>query len=206
MKTNCQLELDEIIKKISERGERPSLMLHICCAPCGSYVLEYLTRYFDISLLYYNPNIYPESEYDRRLGEIEKLLSLADFGRGVELIRGEYDAQAWHEYIRGTEKEREGGARCTLCFEKRLEETARLAKERKSDWFCTTLTISPHKNAELINELGRRIGEKYGVPFLPSDFKKRDGYKRSTQLCAQYGIYRQNYCGCEYSMWFSREE
>ena len=200
MKINYQLRLDEVIKNIEASGERPSLLMQICCAPCGSYVLEYLTKYFDIALFYYNPNIYPRAEYDKRLGEIEKLLSLAPFCRGVELIRGEYDELAWLEYIKGMEAEREGGGRWTLCFDKRLEETARMAKERGSDWFCTTLTISPHKNASLINGIGERLGEKYGVPFLPSDFKKREGYKRSIQLCEEYGIYRQSYCGCKYSI------
>ena len=203
MKINYQLKLDEIIKNIESRGERSKLLLQICCAPCGSYVLEYLTKYFDITLFYYNPNIYPKAEYDKRLGEIEKLLKLADFCRDVKLIVGEYDDAAWLEYIKGTEQEREGGGRCTLCFDKRLEETAKLAKKLGSDWFCTTLTISPHKNAPLINEIGERLGEKYGVPFLPSDFKKREGYKRSTELCEKYGIYRQNYCGCKFSMWFN---
>ena len=202
MKTNYQLKLDEIIRNIERSGKRPKLLLQICCAPCGSYVLEYLTKYFEIELFYYNPNIYPRAEYDKRLGEIEKLLRLAPFCKGVELIKGEYDDDAWLECIKGTEAEREGGGRCTLCFEKRLEETAKLARELKSDWFCTTLTISPHKNAPLINGIGERLGEKYGVPFLPSDFKKREGYKRSTELCEEYGIYRQNYCGCKYSIWF----
>lgn len=199
MKTNYQIILDDIIKKADEEGKRPRLTLHICCAPCGSYVLEYLTRYFDITLFYYNPNIHPREEYDKRLGEIEKLLKAAPFCRGVELIAGEYDSESWLEFVKGTENEREGGARCALCFESRLEKTAGLAKELKSEWFCTTLTISPHKNAELINGIGARLGEKYGVAFLPSDFKKREGYKRSIELCSEYGIYRQNYCGCKFS-------
>lgn len=205
MKVNYQLKLDEIIKSIAAEGRRPSLMMHICCAPCGSYVLEYLSEYFDITLLYYNPNIYPKAEYDRRLGEIEKLLSAAPFCRNVELLVGEYEYDNWLEYIKGTENEREGGARCTLCFENRLEKTAETARKMQFDWFCTTLTISPHKNAGLINSIGERLRERYGVPFLPSDFKKREGYKRSTELCREYDIYRQNYCGCNYSMWFEKQ-
>lgn len=202
MKKNYQLKLDEIIKRIEEDEVRPKLLMQICCAPCGSYVLEYLSKFFDITLFYYNPNIYPREEYDKRLGEIEKLLKLSPFCEGVKLIKGEYDDTEWFEYIKGTEGEREGGGRCTLCFDKRLEETAKLASELACDWFCTTLTISPHKNAALINEIGERLGDKYGIPFLPSDFKKREGYKRSAQLCEEYGIYRQNYCGCKYSVWF----
>lgn len=202
MKINYQLKLDEIIKQAELSGKRPSVLMHICCAPCGSYVLEYLSKYFDITLFYYNPNIYPRAEYDKRLGEIEKMIRLAPFCSGVKLITGEYDDESWQEYIKGTEQEREGGGRCTLCFDKRLETTARLAAELGCDWYCTTLTISPHKNAPLINEIGEKLGAEYGVPFLPSDFKKREGYKRSTQLCEEYGIYRQNYCGCRYSIWF----
>ena len=206
MKTNYQTELDGIIRQLTEEGRRPSLLLHACCAPCSSYVLEYLTQFFAVTLFFYNPNIHPREEYDRRLREVEKLLRLAPFGRGVELVVGPYDDGAWFEAVRGREKDREGGPRCALCFEKRLEAAAQLAAERGADWFCTTLSISPHKNAVLLHEIGARLGEKYGVPFLPSDFKKRDGYKRSTELCAEYGIYRQNYCGCRYSIWFDRKE
>ncbi len=202
MKINYQLRLDEIIKNIEKNGLRPKLLMHICCAPCGSYVLEYLSKYFDITLFYYNPNIYPRAEYDKRLGEIEKLIKAAPFCKDVKLVVGEYDDRAWLEYIKGMEDEREGGGRCTLCFEKRLEESAKLGKKMECNYFCTTLTISPHKNAPLINELGERLGEKYGIPFLPSDFKKREGYKRSTELCEEYSIYRQNYCGCKFSIWF----
>ena len=202
MKINYQLKLDTIIKDIQRDGKRPSLLMHICCAPCGSYVLEYLSQYFDITLFYYNPNIYPKEEYDKRLEEIEKLLRLAPFAHNVKLIVGEYDVEKWTEHIKGTEQEREGGGRCTLCFDRRLDRTAALARKLGSDWFCTTLTISPHKNAPLINDIGQQLGEQYGVPFLPSDFKKREGYKRSTVLCEEYGICRQNYCGCRYSIWF----
>lgn len=202
MKINYQLKLDEIIREIEREGKRPSLLLQICCAPCGSYVIEYLSKYFDITLFYYNPNIYPKEEYDKRLEEIEKLLRVAPFAQNVKLIVGEYDAEEWTDFIKGTEQEREGGGRCSLCFDYRLDKTAVLAKELHCDWFCTTLTISPHKNAPLINGIGEQLAEKYGVPFLPSDFKKREGYKRSTVLCEEYGIYRQNYCGCRYSMWF----
>ena len=202
MKTNYQQALDGVLSRLREEERRPSLLLHACCAPCSSYVLEYLTAYFDITLYFYNPNIHPREEYDKRLGEVEKLLRLAPFGRGVELIAGPYDDEAWLEVVHGREGDREGGPRCALCFEKRLASAARLAAERGADWYCTTLSISPHKDARLLNELGERIGREAGVPFLPSDFKKRDGYKRSTELCAEYVIYRQNYCGCRYSIWF----
>ena len=202
MKTNYQRELDEILASLAAEGRRPSLLLHACCAPCSSYVLAYLTRYFDITLFFYNPNIHPREEYDRRLAALDRLLSAAPFCRGVELVVGPYDDAAWFEATRGREGDPEGGARCALCFEKRLEAAAKLAAERGADRYCTTLSISPHKNAQLLNELGARLGERYGVPFLPSDFKKREGYKRSTELCAEYGIYRQNYCGCRWSIWF----
>ncbi len=202
MKENYQLMLDDIITENEKSGRRPRVLLHACCAPCTSSVLEYLAKHFAVTLFFYNPNIYPHEEYLKRLGEMKKLLSLAPFASGVGLIEGCYDYRDWQSFISGTEKEREGGARCSLCFEKRLAETARLASEMKFDYFCTTLTVSPHKNAELINAIGRAEGEKRSVTFLPSDFKKRDGYKRSVELCAEYDIYRQNYCGCEYSIWF----
>ncbi len=202
MKENYQLMLDDIIAENEKAGRRPSVLLHACCAPCTSSVLEYLSKHFEVSLFFYNPNIYPREEYLKRLGEMKKLLILAPFAAGVGLIEGNYAYRDWQNSISGTETEREGGARCSLCFEKRLSETARLAAEMNFDYFCTTLTVSPHKNAELINAIGRAEGEKRSIPFLPSDFKKRDGYKRSVDLCAEYDIYRQNYCGCEYSIWF----
>ncbi len=202
MKENYQLLLDNIVAENEKAGLRPSVLLHACCAPCTSSVLEYLSKHFEMTVFFYNPNIYPKEEYRKRLAEMQKLLYLAPFAAGVGMLEGKYDCEGWQSFIRGTEDEREGGARCSLCFEKRLSETAELASDMEFDYFCTTLTVSPHKNAELINAIGRAAGERHSVPFLPSDFKKRDGYKRSVDLCAEYDIYRQNYCGCKYSIWF----
>lgn len=171
-------------------------MLHSCCGPCSTYVLEYLSRYFSLGLLYYDPNIQPEAEYELRLENQRRVLAefpevcLHEYGwRGEE-----YDAA-----VRGLEAEPEGGARCMVCFRLRLEETARLAAQLGYEYFCTTLSVSPHKDAERINRIGREMGEKYGVKWLPSDFKKREGNKRSIELSREFGLYRQDYCGCLYS-------
>lgn len=197
MKTNYQLETDKIIKSLE--NTRPKLLLQCCCGPCGSYVLEYLCKTFQVTALFYNPNIYPPEEYEKRLRWLRVVLEK----NGVELLDCPYDPAAFDEAASGLEAEPEGGARCTRCFRLRLEETARLASVNGFDYFCTTLTVSPHKDAERINAIGRELGEKYSVAWLPSDFKKRDGYKRSIELSSQYGLYRQDYCGCKYSM---REE
>ncbi|MEG1790193.1 MAG: epoxyqueuosine reductase QueH [Oscillospiraceae bacterium] len=193
-KTNYQTQTDNITAALS--GERPRLLLQSCCGPCSSYVLEYLTQFFDVTLLYYNPNIQPPAEYDLRL-ETQKRL-LAHFP-GVKLLPCDYDAASYDAAVRGLEAEPEGGARCTECFRLRLGFTAQRARELGFPYFCTTLTVSPHKDAERINALGAEIGRQYGVRFLPSDFKKRDGYKRSLELSAELGLYRQDYCGCLYS-------
>ncbi|MBP5167089.1 MAG: epoxyqueuosine reductase QueH [Oscillospiraceae bacterium] len=185
---NYRIMLDETISRLE--GERPGLLLHACCAPCASYCLEYLTKYFDVTVFYFNPNIMPREEYDRRLEQFEKL-RIFDF----RLIEGEYSQADYLDAVRGREEDREGGARCELCFRMRLEKTAELAAGRY-EWFATTLTVSPHKNADVINGIGAGLAEKYAVKWLYSDFKKRDGYKRSIQLCSELGIYRQNYCGC----------
>ncbi len=197
MKTNYQLELDKILSGLEGT---PRLLLHACCAPCASYVLEYLSRYFEIDVFYYNPNIYPPEEYEKRGKELEKLISLMPFPNPVRLIPSDYDPELFYKAAKGLEKEREGGLRCNECFDLRLTETAKTAKAGEYDWFATTLTVSPHKNAELLNAIGLRLAEEYGVPYLVSDFKKREGYKRSIELCAEYGIYRQCYCGCEFSL------
>lgn len=196
MKRNYQTELDDIIKTLDYR---PKLLIHSCCAPCSSYVLEYLTKYFDITVFYYNPNIYPESEYFFRVLEQEKFIDEADFNKNVKLIKGEYNPQEFYDAVKGLEHIKEGGERCFKCYNLRLEKTAQLAKEKGFDYFTTTLSISPHKNAEVLNDTGERLALKYGVKYLVSDFKKRNGFKRSTEISKEYDMYRQDYCGCVFS-------
>ena len=192
MKTNYQLETDALLASLEGR---PRLLLHSCCGPCSSYVLEYLTRYFDVTILFYGPNIQPEAEYQKRLLWQREVLKHLP----AEILECEYDGGAFEEIARGYEDAPEGGERCTRCFLLRLEETARQAAAHGFDWYCTTLTVSPHKDPERINRIGREMGEKYGVRWLPSDFKKRNGYLRSIQLAKEYGLYRQDWCGCAYS-------
>ncbi len=204
MKINYQLVCDEKIKELTADGAVPRLLLHSCCGPCSSYVLEYLSAFFEITVLFFNPNIYPESEYEKRLSEQKKLIELMRFENPVSLISVPYDYTAFLACANGLEGEREGGARCTECFRLRLGKCAEIAKEKEFDVFATTLSVSPHKNAALLNNIGEKLSEKYGVFYLPSDFKKREGYKRSIELSKEYGIYRQEYCGCEFSL--PREE
>ncbi len=194
MKINYQTKLDELTGSLTYK---PSLLLHSCCGPCSSYVTEYLAKYFDIYLFFFNPNIYPESEYIKRLDTQSKWLDRTDYAK---LIEGDYDHKGFLDAVRGLENEPEGGGRCTKCFILRLEETARVAALGGYKYFGTTLTVSPHKNAELINDLGETLAKKYRVKWLPSDFKKREGYKRSIELSREYELYRQNYCGCEFSL------
>lgn len=199
-KVNYQKELDKILENL-ESGQRvPTLLLHSCCAPCSSYVLEYLSRYFRITVFYYNPNIYPESEYAKRTKEQQKLIRDMKFEHPVSYQEGRYERKEFFEIARGLEEAREGGARCMKCYALRLEETARAAKAGGFDYFTTTLSISPMKNAQKLNEIGIRTGDEYGVKYLVSDFKKKNGYKRSTELSKEYGLYRQDYCGCEFSL------
>ena len=193
MKKNYQLELDVLLSRLEGR---PRLLLHSCCGPCSSYVLEYLTRYFEVCLSYYNPNIQPREEYELRL---ENQLKVLERIPGVTLAPCGYDGGAYDEAVRGLENEPEGGARCTECFALRLDFAARVAKRLGCDYFATTLTVSPHKDAQRINAIGEALAGKYGVKWLPADFKKRDGYKRSIELSREFGLYRQNYCGCLYS-------
>ncbi len=193
MKENYQKQLDAITFKLTNK---PRLLLQSCCGPCSTYVLSYLTKYFDITLLYYNPNIQPREEYDLRLSNQRKVLAAMP---EIHILECDYDGEAYDEAIRGLEAEPEGGDRCTVCFQLRLEETARRAAEGKFDYFCTTLTVSPHKDAPRINTIGRALEERYGVRWLPSDFKKREGYKQSITLSQELGLYRQDYCGCLYS-------
>lgn len=195
---NYQKSLEKIITGISD-GKPPKLLLHSCCAPCSSYVLEYLSNYFKITVFYYNPNISPESEYQMRVEEQQRLIGQMSFKNPVSFIEGKYDPQSFYEMARGLEQVPEGGERCFRCFQLRLEETAKEAKKGNYDYFTTTLTISPLKNAEKLNEIGREMAGKYDICWLPSDFKKKNGYKRSTELSREYDLYRQNYCGCVFS-------
>ena len=199
-KVNYQKITDGIIAELDLRASRPSLLLHACCAPCSSYVLEYLAEHFDIGVFFFNPNIFPRAEYDKRLGEMYKLLRLSGAEDKIRLIEGEYDTGAYAHCVKGFENEPEGGARCTQCFTLRLSETAKLAAAQGYEYFATTLTVSPHKNAALINGIGSVLSERYGVKYLLSDFKKRNGCKRTTELCEEYGIYRQSYCGCSFAL------
>ncbi len=220
---NYQKELDKLIDKIQKAGIRPRLLLHACCAPCSSYVLEYLSQYFDIIIFYYNPNIDSKEEYDKRAEELRRLIG--DMGlSSVELIIGEYEPEVFYQTVKGHEKDPERGERCRLCYELRLRRTAELAKSLSSegrgiDYFCTTLSISPLKDAEALNDIGEELAdelalrdgscgegplgdsdfEQRSLVYLPSDFKKREGYKRSIELSREYGLYRQDYCGCVYS-------
>lgn len=205
-KINYQKELDKLIDHLQKEEKVPTLLLHSCCAPCSSYVLEYLSSYFKITVLYYNPNIYPESEYSKRIIEQQTLIGEMDTKYPVQFIAGGYDKEKFYEMTKGLEKVKEGGVRCFKCYELRLRETAEIAKEGGYDYFTTTLSISPLKNAAKLNEIGLKLAEEYGVSYLTSDFKKKNGYKRSVELSAQYGLYRQDYCGCEFSMWQRLEE
>jgi len=204
MKHNYQLDLDEIINNLD--GRRPRLLLQSCCGPCSSYVLEYLTQYFDVTLLWYNPNIYPEEEFDKRFDYQQKVIEKMNLSQSVPVIPVTYDHQEFLNRTEGLEAEPEGGRRCTECFELRLSKTAQTAKEQGFEWFCTTLTVSPHKDAERLNRIGAELAEQYGIKFLPSDFKKRNGYKRSIELSREMDIYRQEYCGCEFAMRAEEEE
>ncbi|MBQ8028200.1 MAG: epoxyqueuosine reductase QueH [Clostridia bacterium] len=197
---NYQKELDSLIEKIKKEGSLPTLLLHVCCAPCSSYCLEYLSKYFKITVLFYNPNIFPESEYEHRAAEVRRLISQMQFENEVEFMALDFNSQEFHLAVKGLEKEKEGGERCFVCYGLRLKKTAELAKEKGFDYFTTSLSISPLKNAEKINEIGEKIAEETGVSHLPSDFKKKNGYKRSIELSKEYQLYRQNYCGCVYSV------
>ena len=229
--TNYQLKLDKIIKENNTNNQRPSLLLHSCCAPCSSYVLEYLLNSFEITVFYYNPNIFPESEMMLRVKEQEKLIDEINqgaFGRmkaenqsidsdkpktgkqsihkeepkakEVTFIQGPYEKEKFYHLAQGLEKERERGERCRKCYKLRLEKTAKFAKEQGFDYFTTTLSISPLKDADLMNQIGSQLEEEVQVKWLPSDFKKKNGYRRSVELSKQFGLYRQNYCGCEFSL------
>lgn len=196
---NYAKELERLIQKLQQEGRVPRLLLHACCAPCSSAVLEYLSQYFAITLLYYNPNIAPLEEYQKREAELRRLVSQMKFIHPVELLPCQYDGQAFVQAARGLEGEPEGGKRCEACFRLRLRYAAQEAARLRFDYYTTTLSISPMKNAPLLNQLGEEIGREFGVAHLPSDFKKKDGYKRSVQLSKEYDLYRQDYCGCAFS-------
>lgn len=198
-KINYQKELDKILIKLGQEQRVPTLLIHSCCAPCSSYVLEYLSEYFEITVFYYNPNIYPESEYTKRIVEQQKLIQDMDFKHPVSFMAGEYEKEKFYAMSEGMEHLKEGGARCMKCYELRLSEAAKQAAAGGFDYFTTTLSISPMKNAQKLNEIGVRVGKEHGVEYLVSDFKKKNGYKRSVELSKEYGLYRQDYCGCEYS-------
>lgn len=196
-KINYQKELDKIIDSLD--GRVPTLLLHSCCAPCSSYTLEYLSNYFDITVYYYNPNISPKAEFDKRFAEQKRLIASLPAKHEIKLIEGDYNYSDFSEIAKGFENVKEGGERCFRCYKLRLEKSAHLAKEQGFDYFCTTLSISPLKNSQKINEIGLEVAEKYGVKWLPSDFKKKEGYKRSIELSREYNLYRQNFCGCVFS-------
>ncbi len=198
-KRNYQKELDKKLEAFQREGQVPALFLHSCCAPCSSYVLEYLSNYFQITVFYYNPNITEQEEYEKRVEEQQRLIREMDTKYPVKFLEGAYEPERFFEIAKGLEEIPEGGSRCRKCFELRLAETARLCKEGGYDYFTTTLTISPLKNAPLLNEVGELAAETYGTVFLNSDFKKKNGYKRSVELSQEYGLYRQEYCGCIYS-------
>ena len=196
MNRNYQKELDQIIKANAGAGHKPKLLLHVCCAPCSSYCMEYLTQYFDVTVFFANSNIDDEDEYIYRRDESKRLTAIMNDGKWEE---GIYDPQKYHELVKGHELDKEGSERCEICFRMRLNEAAAWAMEKGFDYFTTSLTISPLKNADKLNAVGEEAAERFGIKFLPSDFKKKGGYQRSIELSKEYDLYRQNYCGCSYS-------
>jgi hypothetical protein len=197
--TNFQQKLDEKLAEITNKKERPRLLLHACCAPCSSYCLEYLAKYFEITLFFYNSNISPKEEFDKRVEELQRFITELPLENPVKLEVGEYRPEEFYAMARGMEQLPEGGERCYRCYEQRLRETAEKCANEKYDYFTTTLSISPYKNAAWLNEIGGRLADEFGVEYLYSDFKKKNGYKRSIELSQEYHLYRQDYCGCIYS-------
>lgn len=202
---NYQKLLDEELLIIEKQNKRPKLLLHVCCGPCSSYVLEYLCKYFDITIFYYNPNISPKEEYDKRVEEVKRLLKTASFIKNVKFVNGKYENEKFEEIAKGLEEEKEGGKRCKKCYHLRLYETAKYAKNNSFDYFTTTLSISPYKDANALNSIGKKLSEEFDIPYLFSDFKKKNGYKRSIELSKEYNLYRQDFCGCIYSKKESEE-
>ncbi len=199
MAQNYQKELEKRLTALAERGEVPTLFLHSCCAPCSSYVLEYLSQYFRITVFYYNPNIYPDAEYYKRVEEQRRFIEQLPARHPISFMEGVFDKERFYAMAKGKEQLPEGGERCYGCYELRLREAAEHARRLGFDYFTTTLSISPLKNAHKLNEIGLRLEQEYGVAYLVSDFKKRDGYRRSVALSHEYGMYRQDYCGCVFS-------
>lgn len=199
MKINYQLAMERELAEIARREGRPRLLLHSCCAPCSSAVLERLTDWFDLTVFYYNPNIAPEEEFLRRAEEQRRLIAELPHAHEIQFRCGEYESEAFEALARGLEDVPEGGERCTRCFRLRLGKTAALAAREGFDYFTTTLSISPLKDAQRLNAIGGELAEQFGVAYLFSDFKKKNGYKRSCELSVQYGLYRQDYCGCRFS-------
>lgn len=199
MKRNYQKELEIVLAELEEQQRVPTLLLHSCCAPCSSYVIEYLSSYFYITVFYYNPNIYPDEEYDKRVEEQMRFIKNFPTRYPVEFLCGDFDKERFYDTVRGVEQVKEGGERCFRCYRLRLLETAKKASELHTDYFTTTLSISPLKNAAKLNEIGETLATEYGVSYLNSDFKKKNGYKRSVEISNAYGMYRQDYCGCIFS-------
>lgn len=192
---NYDLEMEKELKNLNGK---PSLLLHACCAPCSSAVLERIAKYFNITILYYNPNITQEEEYEKRLKEIENFVKKINI-KNIKVLRGRYNPKEFFDIATGLEEEKERGKRCYKCYELRLEETAKIAEQKNFDYFTTTLSISPHKNSNWLNEIGQNLNKKYIPKYLYADFKKKNGYKRSIELSKKYHLYRQDYCGCIYS-------
>ena len=199
VKKNYSLLLEDIISQNERSGLRPTLLLHACCAPCASYVLEYLSKHFEITLLFYNPNISPKEEFLFREAELKRLIGEMPLPSQINILTEPYDANEFYSIAKGLEPLSEGGERCKRCYRLRLNRTADIAKKLGFDYFSTTLSISPYKNAEWLNTIGEEEGLAVGIKYLFSDFKKKNGYKRSCELSEQYGLYRQDYCGCEFS-------
>ena len=197
-KKNYYIEFEKVIREIDLENP-PSLLLHSCCGPCSTSVLELLSDYFKVTLLYYNPNIYPREEYYKRLEEQKKVLEKVNGRFEIKFLEGRYDPAEYFDAVKGVEQLPEGSQRCFNCYELRLKEAAQFAKDLNMDYFATTLSVSPYKNAQIINELGEKIANEYGVKHLSNDFKKKDGYKKSVELSKKWNIYRQDYCGCPFS-------
>ena len=197
-KINYQKKMEEIIK-IECNNKVPTLLMHSCCAPCSSYCIDYLSDYFEITILYYNPNIYPEEEYYLRVNEQKKFIESFPTKHKVKFVEGRYDKEKFYEITKGMENVLEGHERCHKCYELRLREAADYAKKNDFDYFTTTLSISPLKDAQKLHEIGKKLSDEYGIKYLYSDFKKKEGYKKSTEISKEYGMYRQYYCGCVYS-------
>jgi len=198
-KINYQLELEKIILENNKQAITPSLLLHCCCAPCASHCLKVLAQHFNVTTYFFNPNIYPEEEYQQRLQELQRLIKVIDCPNQIKMLDAEYLPQLFFDCARGLENTPEGAERCAKCFYLRLKSTAQKAREGNFEYITTTLTISPLKNAQLLNQIGQQVAEEEGVKWLPSDFKKKDGYLNSIKLSEKYGLYRQDYCGCIFS-------